>query len=261
MSATQQRALDGVISMHKDSGEKYDMNKLIDSVRSDENIKSNVKEPLIGWLSQMRNMGLFSTADYPNIKSKIKSGNAFIINLKGEINNKKKQIIVDHISNRLFFLRRKGMVPPYLQIIEEAHNFCPGEQKAEEAIARTIIRTLAREGRKFNANICLISQRPVQLDTTTLSQCNTQIIMKITNPFDLDQIKKSSEAISGQTMKMISGLRVGEAYIIGAAVNHPVLVNIRERKASPGKELSLEEEARQYEEEKVDKLAKGEEFL
>ena len=259
ISAVQQRELEEVLIELKNSGENYDLDVVIGAIRKKE-IKANVKDPLLGQLSQMKGMGLFSTTDFPNIQAKMRPGKIFIVNLKSLIDNRKKQIIVDHFSRKLFYLRRESKVPPYLEIIEEAHNFCPSDTSSEEAVARPIIRTLAREGRKFNANICLISQRPVQLDTTALSQCNSQIIMRITNPFDLDQIKKSSEAISSSTLNMISGLRVGEAYVIGAAVNHPVLIKIRERKADPGTDKSLEDEAREYEEQSKG-LASGEDFI
>lgn len=261
MSATQKRALDNVINSLRSTGETYDLNKLIETVRMNEGIKINVKEPLVGWLSQMNGLKVFSNADYPNIQSSINPGKALIVNLKGIVDNKRKQIIVDHISRKLFYLRRENKVPPYLEIIEEAHNFCPGGERSEDAIARSIIRTLAREGRKFNANICLITQRPVQLDTTALSQCNTQIIMRITNPNDLMQIRESAEAISNSTLNMISGLRVGEALIIGSAVNYPILTRIRNRTVDAGLELSLEEEAIQYEQSGKEPIASAEDFV
>lgn len=170
-------------------------------------------------------------------------------------------MIVNYISRRLFDLRKQGLCPPYLEIIEEAHNFCPEGTRAEHALSRNIIETLAREGRKFYANICLISQRPIQLSTTALSQCNTQIILKVTNPYDLDHIKKSSEAITGSTLDIVSSLKVGEALVIGEAANYPIFIKIRERKSLESHGTNLEDYSILYEKKLGKGLAKGEEFI
>src|SRR3989344_778222 len=192
----------------------------------------------------------------------LQQGKVIVVTLKDILSLNKKQFVVDYISKRLFDLRRREKVPPYLEIIEEAHNFCPEGAKSENALSRKIIETLAREGRKFYANICLISQRPVQLSTTALSQCNTQIIMRVTNPYDLDHIKKSAEAISSGTLDMISSLKVGEAIVIGEAANHPVFIKVRERKTKESHGTKLEDYAILWEAKNENsKLADGNEFL
>ena len=134
-------------------------------------------------------MKIFSTSNYPQESEIVKQGQLTIIDLSKITDLKKKQTIVSLISRKLFNLRRKEQIPPYVEIIEEAHNFCPSGDAQESAISRGIIETLAREGRKFHASICLISQRPVKLSTTALSQCNTQIIMRITNNMFLRKFK------------------------------------------------------------------------
>ena len=117
------------------------------------------------------------------------------------------------------------------------------------AISKSILRTIAREGRKFYASLCLISQRPIQLCTTILSQCNTHIILRITNPYDLDHIGKSSEGISRSTLDTISSLRVGEGLVVGEATNFPVFIKIRERRTKlPDERQKLQDYAKKYEE-------------
>ena len=138
-------------------------------------------------------------------------------------------MLVTFFTRKLFWLRRIGKIPPFILVVEEAHQFCPEGVKREGALSRSILETIAREGRKFHASLVLISQRPIQLSTTALSQCNTHIIMRVTNPYDLDHIGKSSEGITSDVLKMIPGLRVGEALIVGEAVNYPLLVKVRER--------------------------------
>ncbi|MCX6802552.1 MAG: DUF87 domain-containing protein [Candidatus Diapherotrites archaeon] len=139
---------------------------------------------------------------------------------------------------------------------------CPERVSEEQAVSRGIIRTIAREGRKFGASICLVSQRPVQLDTTALSQCNTKIILRITNPYDLKHIAESAEAIDQRSLEMITSLQVGEALVIGEAVNYPLFFKVRERKSLPSKhEISLEDAAVEFESSKKKSDEETEAFL
>ena len=258
MSATQVRELNKIMDGLRADG-LFGIDKIISAVESAE-MKENVSAPLLAWLYEIKAMGIFSESDYPGFDNMLKQGCAVILDFHDVLDLKQKQMIVAYISRKLFNLRRKGMAPPYLEIIEEAHNFCPEGSKAEHALSRGIIETLAREGRKFYANICLISQRPVQLSTTALSQCNTQIILRVTNPYDLDHIRKSAESITQQTLEIISSLKVGEALVIGEAANHPVFVKIRKRKSKESHGTGLEDYAAQYEKANK-KLAEGKEFL
>jgi DNA helicase HerA-like ATPase len=262
MSSVQVRELGKIIKNTRKKSKGYDVKELIQEIKNNDDISKATREALVGWLSELEFMGLFSTSDWPNLKNFMKQGNIIVLNLKDILSLKKKQLIVNYISRMLFNLRKQGLIPPYLQIIEEAHNFCPEGRAAEHAISRSIIELLAREGRKFYANICLISQRPIQLSTTALSQCNSQIILKITNPYDLDHIGKSSEAISSHTLDIVSSLKVGEALIIGEAVNYPVFLKIRKRKSTETHGTKLEDYAILYEKlAKETGLADASEFL
>jgi hypothetical protein len=126
-------------------------------------------------------------------------------------------------------------IPPFLLIIEEAHQFCP-EAAHSKAISKPIIEMIAREGRKFMSCLCLISQRPKRLSTTALSQCNSKIVLNIKNPYDLKHLMDSSEAITKEYAAMISSLGVGEMLLMGNAVNYPVFIDIRERRYKSEKE-------------------------
>ncbi len=99
---------------------------------------------------------------------------------------------------------------------------------------------IAREGRKFMACLCLISQRPKKLSTTALSQCNSKMVLNIKNPYDLKHLMDSSEAITKEYASMISSLGVGEMLLMGNAVNYPVFLEVRERiYKSKKEEMSL----------------------
>ncbi|HEY6040578.1 MAG TPA: ATP-binding protein, partial [Anaerolineae bacterium] len=68
----------------------------------------------------------------------------------------------------------------------------------------------------------------------TLSQCNSQIIMRLTNPQDQLAVKQSSESISEGLLADLPGLNVGEAVVLGPLVRVPVMVNVGERVSKEG---------------------------
>ncbi|MCX6798620.1 MAG: DUF87 domain-containing protein [Candidatus Diapherotrites archaeon] len=158
------------------------------------------------------------------------------------------------IKNGAFVARRNGKV--------FITGNCPQWAKEETAISRGIIRTIAREGRKFGACLCLVSQRPVQLDTTTLSQANTHIILRITNPYDLKHIGESSEGLDSKSIDMITSLRVGEALIVGEATRFPLFFKVRKRRSAESRhEIPLEKAALDFEEGKEKGEKETEELL
>ena len=158
------------------------------------------------------------------------------------------------VKNGAFVVRRNGRV--------FITGNCPERAIAEQSVSKGIMRTIAREGRKFGASLCLVSQRPIQLDTTTLSQCSTNIILRITNPYDLDHIGKSAEALDKRSMDMITSLRVGEALLVGEAASSPVFFSVRQRKSMESQhEISLEKAATDFEQGKEKQEQETEEFL
>ena len=55
---------------------------------------------------------------------------------------------------------------------------------------------MASEGRKFGFRLCIVTQRPARVDKSVLSQCSTQVILKVTNPNDLKAITDSVEGVT-----------------------------------------------------------------
>ena len=208
---------------------RFTLKDIIELIENTSEGSKNTKLALIGWLTDLERLTIFGPEENPNMNNLLKQREIIIFNLSNEISIRKKQIIVDYICNRLFFLRRLEKIPPFLLIMEEAHQFSP-EAAHSKAISKSIIETIAREGRKFMACLCLISQRPKKLSSTVLSQLNSKIILNIKNPYDLKHLMDSSEAISKEYADMISSLGVGEMLLIGNAVNYPVFIDVRERK-------------------------------
>jgi hypothetical protein len=117
---------------------------------------------------------------------------------------------------------------PVLLLLEEAHNFAPAKANTP-AEMRSIATTkqIAQEGRKFGVGLILISQRPSRLDETTLSQCNSYVIMRLVNPADQNFVRKVIESLGEDEAQMLPDLDVGEALLSGQLINFPVLARIK----------------------------------
>ena len=78
-----------------------------------------------------------------------------------------------------------------------------------------------------------VSKEAARVDKSVLSQCSTQLIMKVTNPNDLKAISNSVEGINADSEKEIQNLPIGSALVSGI-VDIPLFVNIRTRMSKHG---------------------------
>ncbi len=248
MSNPQKRELSMIISSLKYKNEPMTVDSIISKIYETE-MNPLVKEALLGWMNQLKSTYLFSNEEKPDLEKSLSPGKLLIIDLASITSLWKKRIILHYFLTRLFELRRNRIIPPVVSFIEEAHQFAP---EVEASTTKSIIHTIAREGRKFLCSLVLISQRPVNLSTTALSQCNSHLILRILNPYDLNYIGKTSEGINQETLQMLTSLGVGEGLLVGEAVNYPVFIQIRQKLISAKyDDTSLAEEARRYEKQKI----------
>lgn len=264
MTSVQRRELERVLQEMKEEhkGKVFGLTEVAERVAADERIKSNTKDVLSSNLHALRSTGFFGNADNPPLDVLAKPGHVTIIDVSDITSLKKRQMLVSYLGHKLFQARMESRISPFVLVVEEAHNFAPEGVSREGALSRNVIEKIAREGRKFHASLCLISQRPIQLSTTALSQCNTHIIMRITNPYDLDHIGRSSEGLTRDVLDVISTLRVGEALIVGEAVNYPIFVKVRERKSRKSERgMPLEQAAIEYAKSAVQKREDASSFL
>ncbi len=225
-------------------------------------IHQTTKDVLLASLTKLTRLGLFGTQERPKIEQLAAPNRLAVIDLSGTTSMTKRQIVVDHIARRLFKARQAGIIPPFILVVEEAHQFVPEGVKRKAAICKAILQTIAREGRKFCASLCLVSQRPKRLDTTILSQCNSNFILRITNPYDLAHIEESSEGISKDVVEQISSLPVGNALVVGEAVNFPLFVRVRARRSRQSeKGKSLESVLKEWHEAKAQKAKDARAFM
>ena len=186
---------------------------------------------LIDELEYLREVDIFAR-EGTRIDELVSKGKATIINLKGTPPDIQ-ELIVNRICTALFELRKVGRIPPMMLVVEEAHNFCP---QVGVTASSKIFRTIASEGRKFGLGIVIVTQRAAKVDKNVLSQCNTQIILKVTNPNDLKAIVASVEGLTVAMADEIQRLPIGVAIAVGGGIQMPLLVEIRPRETRHGGE-------------------------
>ncbi|MFW6311552.1 MAG: ATP-binding protein, partial [Nanoarchaeota archaeon] len=194
--------------------------------------ESNAKWSVMSVIDYLIKLDLFSN-DYTSYNEIIQPGKCSIINLRG-IDPVIQEIIVYKLLKDIFEERKKENIPPLFAVIEEAHNYVP-ERSFGEKKSSSILRTIASEGRKFGMGLCVISQRPARIEKNVLSQCTTQLILKVTNPNDLKAISNSVEGITTETESEIRNLSIGSGLVTGL-VDIPLLINIRPRLSQHGGE-------------------------
>ncbi|MGI8966622.1 MAG: ATP-binding protein, partial [Limisphaerales bacterium] len=116
---------------------------------------------------------------------------------------------------------------PVLLVCEEAHRYVPNSGEAQYEAAQEAVRRIAKEGRKYGIGLLLVSQRPSEVEATVLSQCNSWIVLRITNDADREHVRSIlPDSMAGLT-KMLSGLRRQEAIFVGQAAMLPSRILVR----------------------------------
>ncbi|USN44875.1 MAG: ATP-binding protein [Candidatus Woesearchaeota archaeon] len=226
LSPGQQNILFNILSTVNN---RVNFDELIFAISNEE---SNAKWSLITLLESLKKLKLFSSTP-TQLHTLVKYKQASIISLKG-VDPYVQEVFVSSLLRDMFEARKKEEIPPFLLVLEEAHNFCP-ERSLGETKSSKIIRTLAAEGRKFGIGLCVISQRPAKIDKNVVSQCTTQILLKITNPNDLRSVISSSEGVDTSSENEIQKLNIGTCLLTGV-IDIPLKVNVRPRISKHGGE-------------------------
>jgi len=212
----------------KEYKQRYTIRDIIEAVTRS---KSNARWNVIASLESLDSIGVFSEKG-TTTDELVRKGRCSIINMKG-VPPDIQDVVVARLTKELFDDRKAGKIPPFLLIVEEAHNYCP-ERGFGTAVSSHMLRTIASEGRKFGMGLCIVSQRPAKVDKNIISQCNTNIILKVTNPNDLKAIIQSVEGLTNQTYNEIQRLPIGVALISGASIQIPIMMEVRTRETSHG---------------------------
>jgi DNA helicase HerA-like ATPase len=187
--------------------------------------------------------GIFHTHEHIELNDLFRPGRCTILQLS-DIEQHEQQVIVGTLlrrANKARMMTVRQEVSsgenflnyPVFALLEEAHRFAPA---GASVVSTNILKQILSEGRKFGVGIGLITQRPGKLDQDVLSQCMTQIIMRIVNPIDQDTIAKSVEGAGRAMLAELPALTKGQAVISGVGINTPVMCRIRARLTAHGGE-------------------------
>lgn len=122
-----------------------------------------------------------------------------------------------HFSNQ-----HRNRIPFNYLYLDEAHRYVHQSQGAESSIFERI----AREGRKFNVYIGIISQIPSELSKVVLSQTGAFFIHRIQNSLDLKYILANVPSATNALVSRLPSLPHGTALLSGNAFDIPFELNV-----------------------------------
>ncbi|KAA9269642.1 ATP-binding protein [Streptococcus anginosus] len=117
-------------------------------------------------------------------------------------------------------------------ILEEAHRYISKIKENSQFHEVEVFKKIAREGRKFGCFLLLSSQRPSELSSTVLSQCNNYIIHRIKNNVDLEYLLQTIPYINKNQLSRFSYLPTGTAFLVGELFPIPVEIEVVEESSS-----------------------------
>ena len=121
---------------------------------------------------------------------------------------------------------------PFNIFLEEAHRYVQKDND-QYLLGYNIFERVAKEGRKYGIILNLISQRPVELSETVISQVSNFLIFKLTHPVDIDYMKKMLPNINANIIEKQKSLQAGTCVAFGNAFKVPIIVHFEMPNPAP----------------------------
>ena len=236
----------------------YGPQQLLDSLKSiasneDENSdEGKAASKAATYIERLLHYNLWGLRDIP-LEDLVKPKHMSVIDLAGLQRNVMGYIVQKTLEDVWSLAITGSLKFPLFIILEEAHNFAPGPGTSiSSGASLRIIERIAAEGRKFGIFLLVVTQRPNKISSNVLSQCNSQIIMRLTNPEDMSAVRNSSEGLSEDLFKDLPSLNKGEAIIVGDLTKIPTMIKVSGRQSGEGGsdidlEAALEKALENYE--------------
>ena len=130
------------------------------------------------------------------------------------------------------YLRLNKQCLPTVLVMEEAHYFVKRYNDDAENTGPTtqcckVFEKIAREGRKFGLGLVLSSQRPSELSSTVLSQCNSFLLHRISNDRDQELVHRLLPDNMRGILREMPSLPSQYAVLLGWASELPIMVKMR----------------------------------
>ena len=190
-------------------------------------------------LNSILNSNVGTYFNYPNYITL----EQYIASLVATPNRKKAQIININLEDmddtyakvlvkiyaRMFFEFAKSRTQrasiPFHLFLEEAHRYVSKDADTF-LLGYNIFERIAKEGRKYGVLLNIISQRPVEISDTVISQCSNFLIFKMTHPKDIEYIRTMLPNISQDVIEKQKVLQPGNCVGFGGAFKLPMIIKL-----------------------------------
>lgn len=190
-------------------------------------------------LNSILNSNVGTYFNYPNYITL----DQYIASLVATPNRKKAQIININLEDmddtyakvlvkiyaRMFFEFAKSRTQrasiPFHLFLEEAHRYVSKDADTF-LLGYNIFERIAKEGRKYGVLLSIISQRPVEISDTVISQCSNFLIFKMTHPKDIEYIRTMLPNISQDVIEKQKVLQPGNCVGFGGAFKLPMIIKL-----------------------------------
>lgn len=144
--------------------------------------------------------------------------------------------VLTKIYSRLIFdfsksLKNRGSIPFHI-VLEEAHRYIQSDTD-RFLFGYNIFERIAKEGRKYGVILGLISQRPVEISDTVISQCTNFLIFKINHPVDVKYIREMVPHITDEIIEKQKSLQPGTCLGFGLGFKIPLIIKMEMPNPSP----------------------------
>ena len=140
-------------------------------------------------------------------------------------------VVIGIISNLLFDIvyyslkiKKTYEGRPILICFEEAHKYL--NSSTQNSFSQKSVERIMKEGRKFGIGAMIISQRPVEIPNSIISQVSTFIALRLTNSEDQSQITRFAPNNFSTFLKSLPSLGNGDAFVIGESMKIPMKVKV-----------------------------------
>lgn len=162
-------------------------------------------------------------------------------------------VVIGVISNLLFDtiyytlkIKKEYEGRPLLICFEEAHRYL--NSNTQNSFSQSAVERIMKEGRKFGIGAMIISQRPVEIPNTIISQVSTFVALRLTNTEDQSKIISFAPNNFSTFLKSLPSLGNGDAFVIGESMKIPMKVKIplleTVRKVNFGSKIGIWQEER-----------------
>jgi uncharacterized protein len=120
-----------------------------------------------------------------------------------------------------FAMWSEGKVP-ILLVCEEAHLYAPENAEAGFEPTKRALSRIAKEGRKYGISLGIATQRPAELASSMLSQCNTIFAMRLSHDRDQQWVRAALSDGAIGLLDALPSLGTAEAIAVGEGIAMPM---------------------------------------